>query len=129
MEIVKVVGIGFLTLIISIVLKEYKKEYAIYASIIGGVILLTMSFGTINEIVGFLTRISEKTSYNNSSFISLLLKITGIAVLVEYGTSICKDSGETAIASKIDFAGKIIIISMSIPVISLALDTLLKLLP
>lgn len=129
MEIVKVVGIGFLTLIISIVLKEYKKEYSIYASIIGGVILLTMSFGTINEIVGFLTRISEKTSYNNSSFISLLLKITGIAVLVEYGTSICKDSGETAIASKIDFAGKIIIISMSIPVISLALDTLLKLLP
>lgn len=129
MEIVKVVGIGFLTLIIAIVLKEYKKEYAIYASIIGGVILLTMSFETINEIVGFLSRISEKTSYNNSSFISLLLKITGIAVLVEYGTSICKDSGETAIASKIDFAGKIIIISMSIPVISLALDTLLKLLP
>ncbi len=129
MEIVKVVGIGFLTLIISIVLKEYKKEYAIYASIIGGIILLTMSFETINEIVGFLSRISEKTSYNNSSFISLLLKITGIAVLVEYGTSICKDSGETAIASKIDFAGKIIIISMSIPVISLALDTLLKLLP
>ena len=128
MEIVKV-GIGFLTLIISIVLKEYKKEYAIYASIIGGIILLTMSFETINEIVGFLSRISEKTSYNNSSFISLLLKITGIAVLVEYGTSICKDSGETAIASKIDFAGKIIIISMSIPVISLALDTLLKLLP
>lgn len=129
MEIVKVVGIGFLTLIIIIVLKEYKKEYAIYASIIGGIILLTMSFDTIREIVNFLSRISEKISYSNSGFITLLLKITGIAVLVEYGTSICKDSGETAIASKIDFAGKIIIISMSIPVISLALDTLLKLLP
>ena len=129
MDIVKVVGIGFLSLIISMVLKEYKKEYAIYASIIGGIILLTMSFGTIGEIVGFLNRISEKTSYSNANFINLLLKITGIAVLVEYGTSICKDSGETAIASKIDFAGKIIIIAMSIPVISLALDTLLKLLP
>ena len=126
MDIVKIIGIGFLTLIITIILKEFKKEYAIYASILGGIILLTMSFGTISEIVGFLNRISEKTSYNNSGFITLLLKITGIAVLVEYGTSICR---ETAIASKIDFAGKIIIISMSIPVISLALDTLLQLLP
>lgn len=129
MDIVKIVGIGFLTLIVILVLKEFKKEYAIYASILGGIILLTISFGTISEIVGFLNRISEKTSYNNSGFITLLLKITGIAVLVEYGTSICRDSGETAIASKIDFAGKIIIISMSIPVISLALDTLLQLLP
>lgn len=129
MDIVKIVGIGFLSLIVILVLKEFKKEYAIYASILSGIILLTMSFGTISEIVNFLNRISEKTSYNNSGFITLLLKITGIAVLVEYGTSICRDSGETAIVSKIDFAGKIIIISMSIPVISLALDTLLQLLP
>ena len=111
MEIVKIVGIGFMTLIISLVLKEYKKEYAIYCSLIGGIILLTYSFGTIREIVNFLTKIADKTSYN-SEFIGLLLKITGIAILVEYATSICKDSGETAIASKIDFAGKIIIISI-----------------
>lgn len=128
MDIVKIVGIGFLTLVVSLVLKEYKKEYAIYCSLIGGIILLTSSFGTIKEIVGFLSNISNKTSYN-SEFLGLLLKITGIAVLVEYATSICRDSGETAIASKIDFAGKVIIISMSIPVISLTLTTLLKLLP
>lgn len=128
MEIVKVVGIGFLTLIISLVLKEYKKEYAIYCALIGGMILLTSSFGTIREIVNFLNKIASGTSYN-SEFIGLLLKITGIAILIEYATSICKDSGETAIASKIDFAGKIIIISMSIPIISLTLTTLLELLP
>ncbi|MBO5398024.1 MAG: hypothetical protein J6A36_03740 [Clostridia bacterium] len=128
MTIVKIVGIGFLTLILSLVLKEYKKEYAIYCALIGGMIILAASFGTIKEIVNFLNKISEGTSYN-SEFIGLLLKITGIAILVEYATSICKDSGETAIASKIDFAGKIIIISMSIPIISLTLTTLLELLP
>lgn len=128
MTIVKIVGIGFLTLVLSLVLKEYKKEYAIYCDLIGGMIILAASFGTIKEIVNFLNKISEGTSYN-SEFIGLLLKITGIAILVEYATSICKDSGETAIASKIDFAGKIIIISMSIPIISLTLTTLLELLP
>lgn len=128
MDIVKVVGIGFVTLIISIVLKEVKKEYAIYAVLIGGILLLTASFGTIKEIVNFLSKISEKTSYN-SEFIGLLLKITGISILVEYTVSICKDSGESAIANKVDFAGKVIIISLSIPIINLTLTTLLSLLP
>ena len=128
MDIVKVVGIGFVTLIISIVLKEVKKEYAIYAVLIGGILLLTVSFGTIREIVNFLSKISEKTSYN-SEFIGLLLKITGISILVEYTVSICKDSGESAIANKVDFAGKVIIISLSIPIINLTLTTLLSLLP
>ena len=128
MDIVKVVGIGFVTLIISIVLKEVKKEYAIYAVLIGGILLLTASFGTIREIVNFLSKISEKTIYN-SEFIGLLLKITGISILVEYTVSICKDSGESAIANKVDFAGKVIIISLSIPIINLTLTTLLSLLP
>ena len=128
MEIIKIVGLGFITLIVSIILKETKKEYAIYAILIGGLLLLTASFETIKEIVNFLVEISEKTGYN-SDFIGLLLKITGISILVEYMVSICKDSGESAIASKVDFAGKIIIISMSIPIISLTLTTLLSLLP
>ena len=128
MDSVKVVGIGFVTLVISIVLQEVKEEYAIYAVLIGGILLLTASFGTIKEIVNFLSKISEKTSYN-SEFIGLLLKITGSSILVEYTVSICKDSGESAIANKVDFAGKVIIISLSIPIINLTLTTLLSLLP
>lgn len=103
MDAVKIVGIGFVTLIIVMVLKEYRKEFAIYASLIGGAIILLVSFETIKEIIGFIENISKSTSYN-SEFIILLLKITGIAILIEYAVSICKDAGETAIGSKIDFA-------------------------
>lgn len=64
-----------------------------------------------------------------SPFLSILLKITGISILTEYAVSICKDSGESSIANKIDLGGKIIVIGMSIPVISTALESLTKLLP
>lgn len=103
MDAVKIVGIGFITLIIAMVLKEYKKEFSIYAALIGGTIILLMSFGTISEIITFIQKISKDTSYN-SEFITLLLKITGISILIEYAVSICKDVGESAIGSKIDFA-------------------------
>lgn len=128
MAIVKIVGIGFLTLILSLVLKEYKKEYAIYAVLIGGAIIVFYSMDTIKLIINFINELSEKSDYNDI-FISLLLKITGISILTEYAVSICKDAGENSIANKIDFGGKIIVISLSIPVISTTLETLTKLLP
>ena len=128
MDIIKIIGIGFLALILTIILKEYRKEYAIYVVIICGTIILFYSLDTITSIVRFLQDISKNNSFN-TEFISCLLKITGISILTEYAVSICKDSGEGAIASKIDFGGKIIIISMSIPIIGTTLESLIKILP
>ncbi len=127
MDILKIIGIGFTTLVVTIVLKEYKKEYAIYSTLIGGAIILFISMDTLKVIIDFIKKISIQ-GYNYE-FINLLLKITGIAILTEYAVNICKDSGENSIANKIDFGGKIIIISLSIPVISSSLETLTKLLP
>jgi len=128
MEILKIIGIGFLTLIITIMLKEYKREYSIYSVIIGGAIIIFYSMDKISSIINFLQELSAKSEYNNA-FISILLKITGISILTEYAVSICKDAGESSIANKVDFGGKIIVISMSIPIISTTLETLTKLLP
>ena len=128
MDILKIIGIGFLTLIITIILKEYKKEYAIYSVLIGGAIILFYSMNTISSITNFVQDLSSNSKYNNT-FVTLLLKITGISILTEYAVSICKDSGESSIANKIDFGGKIIVISLSIPIISTTLETLTQLLP
>jgi len=127
MDLVKIIGIGFVTLIIALVLKEYKKEYAIFASLIGGMLIIFFSIETLSYIVEFINDLTQKSNYNN--FIELLLKITGISILTEYAVSICKDSGESAIANKIDFGSKILVISLSIPVISTTIESLTSLLP
>ena len=87
-----------------------------------------MILGKISAIIELLSNLSSKTALNNQ-FLGLLIKITGIAFLTEFAVSICKDSGETAIASKMDMGGKVIIISMSIPIISGLLETIIKVLP
>lgn len=127
MDILKIIGIGFVTLVITMLLKEYKKEYAIYATLIGGAIIIFISMDTVKVIVDFIKNLS--LDVYNYEFITLLLKVTAIAILTEYAVSICKDTGEISIANKIDFGGKIIIISLSIPVISNSLETLTRLLP
>ena len=127
MDMVKVIGIAFITLIFTIILREYKKDFAIYVVIIGGALILLSSLETFKNIMDFINTLSNKSSISND-FIKLLIKITSISILLEFAISICRDSGESAIANKIDIGGKIIVISMSIPVISTMLNGLLELL-
>ena len=108
MDIIKIIGIAFIAVIIIVILKQYRPEFAIYASIITGVLILTIASGTLSGIIDMINSISSKTSIN-SDFLMILLKITGIAILTEFAVSICKDAGESAIASKVDVGGKILI--------------------
>lgn len=128
MEIVKIIGVGLVALILIIILKQYKPEFTIYVSIIAGAIILLMVMDKLYSIINLLSNISQKAGIGNE-FLKIILKITGIAILTEFSVSICKDSGETAIANKIDMGGKVIIISMSIPIMAGLLETILKILP
>ncbi len=128
MEIIKIIGIGFITLIVTIMIKQYKPEFGVYASVIGGALILLMVLDKFSGIISLLTELSNKVSYNNK-FIIILLKITGITFLTEFATSICRDTGETSIANKVEIAGKVMIVSMSMPIISSLLETILKILP
>ena len=127
-EVVKIIGIGIISLIVIIIIKQYRPEFAIYISIIAGTLILLISLQKMGEIVALIQNISEKAGINGK-FLSILLKITGVAILTEFAVSVCKDSGESAIASKIEMGSKVIIISMSIPIISSLLELMINILP
>lgn len=128
MDILKIIGVGIIALIISVIMKQYKPEFTIYVSIIAGIIIIFLSLDKITGIVTLLTNLSKKTGMN-AEYLSILLKITGIAILTEFAVSVCKDAGEAAIASKVDLGGKIIVISMSIPIISALLELIMRIIP
>ncbi len=128
MEIIKIIGIGLIALIIIILLKQYKPEFAVYVSLIAGALILILAIDKLAGIISLLQSLANKASIN-TEFLTLLIKITGIAFLSEFAVSICKDAGEAAIASKMEIGAKLIIISMSIPIISSLLEIILKILP
>lgn len=128
MEIIKIIGIGLISLVIITIVKQYKPEFAVYVSLMAGVLILILAFDKLADIIELLNNLASKTSINGK-FITLLIKITGIAILTEFAVSICKDSGETAIANKMDIGGKIMIVAVSVPIISSLLETVTKVLP
>ena len=100
MEIIKIIGIGLISLIMIIIIKGYRPEFAIYISLISGILIFSLIFGKISGIIGMINNLANK-SWVNKEFLGLLIKITGIAILTEFAVSISKYSGESAIASKI----------------------------
>lgn len=128
MDIIKIIGIGLISLVIITIVKQYRPEFAIYVSLMAGVLILLLAFDKLSDIVNLLNNLANKSTINGK-FITLLIKITGIAILTEFAVSICKDSGESAIANKIDIGGKIMIVAVSIPIISSLLETVTEILP
>ena len=103
-------------------------SYYFNVSIVAGILILVFILSKITGIINLLKSISDKT-YINKQFLSILLKITGIAIITEFAVSICTDAGEKAIASKIEIGSKVIIIAMSIPIISSLLELIIEILP
>ena len=107
-------------------LKDYKKDFAVYAELIGGAIILCICTDYLKKIVEFVKGLS--VTGINSGFILILVTITGISIITEFAVSVCNDMGESAIASKVDLGGKLLIVSLSIPIITSVLNGLLGLL-
>ena len=125
MDIIKIIGVGLIAVMMIVILKQYKPEFALYVSLIAGVLILAMALSKITGIITLLREMSSKASIN-SQFLGILLKMTGIAFLTEFAVSLSNDCGESAIAHKIDLGGKATMITLSLPIISALLGTLLR---
>ena len=122
MNILQLVAFALVSVVIVIVLKQYKVEYALLASLLSGTIILGYAFSKVSSIVSLLEDLVSSVGVNKEFFV-ILLKITGIAYLIEFAVSVCKDAGESAIASKVEMAGKLLIVTLSIPIISTLIET------
>lgn len=123
MNITQIIAIAFIATFIVLLLKQYKPEYATFVSIIAGIIILVFVTNRITNIIELIETLIEDVGINKE-FFKILLKITGIAYLIEFASNVCKDAGESAIASKVELAGKILIVAVSIPIISTLVQTI-----
>ena len=114
MNIVTVAIIGMIGAILTVIIKQHKPEFAIYTSIITVVIIFSSVLGVALPIIS-----DMKSMLNNTSIdfehITILIKSVGICYLTQFVCDICRESGQTAIANKIEFAAKIAICFISLP--------------
>lgn len=92
------------------------------------IIIFLFLVDQIYEIIRMLERIAVTTNVN-MMYVETILKIIGIAYIAEFGSQITKDAGQGALASKIEMAGKILILIMAIPILTVLIETIISLIP
>lgn len=128
MEILQIVGLGVVATVLIVLLKTQRPEMAVQVSIITGILVFILIAGKISAVIGLLDGYTRK-AHIDMQYLTTLLKIIGIAYIAEFGAEVCKDAGESAIASKIELAGKVMIIVIAVPIITSLLDLVIKIMP
>ena len=128
MEIAQIVGLALLTTVMLLILRQEKPVMAVLLSINFAVVIFTFLMDKMAAIIEVLKELTRRAEINYF-FFTTILKILGVAYLAEFAASICMDAGEMAIAKKVEFAAKIIIGVLAIPIIVAILESLLELMP
>lgn len=125
MDIVKIVSFALVSLLVVTLVKNDRKDIAILISLVAGMIIFMFMISRITIIVNFLQNLSNKANID-VVYLDTVFKILGIAYLTSFCSEICKDAGEGSIASKVEFSGKILILTLAIPILMAVMQTILK---
>lgn len=123
MEVLKIVGIAIFSVVIIIILKEQKPEISLLLSIATGIGIMLFVIYKMSDVVGILNNLITKSGVNKD-FLYIIIKVVGIAYIVEFGKNICIDAGESSIATKLEMAGKVIIVVLTLPLITSLVNVL-----
>ncbi len=120
-EIIKVIGVAFVTALTALLLRGTKPELSFAVTVTGVIVILLFIVNYMKTTLVFLTEISGMTGLDNG-LIKILLKIVGIGYLTEFSAGILNDFGSNAVADKVILAGKLTMLFLAIPVIKTLLQ-------
>lgn len=125
MEIVKIVAFAFITLFVVLVFKNKRDDLIVHISIVAGVVIFLFMIDKITSVLQLLQELALKANID-FIYLNIVFKILGIAYLASFCAEICKDAGQGNLGSKVEFAGKILILVMAIPILMAVLQSIVK---
>ncbi len=117
MEMGRVIALGLIGTIFTILLKRENPQLAMLLAAMTGILIFIMICIPLAELITLLRETAEKAGVGEGYF-AVVLKVIGIAYLTQFGAQLCVDAGEGAIAAKIELAGKILMMTAAAPVLT-----------
>ena len=116
MDIFRAAGIAIVTAVLAVTVRQTRPELSVEIAIAGGIVLLGLAASEFGGIAARLKEIFGMMGVSES--LGTALRIAGIACTAQIASDICRDSGENALASNVELAGKLIMIAAALPMLS-----------
>lgn len=116
MNFVSVSGMCIILAAISVVFRQYKKEYSVLLAVVSGCVILYMALRTLLPVLDDLNQ-AVASQKNLEQYLSLMMKGLGICYISGFASGICADCGEKSLADKVELAAKVSIATLYVPVL------------
>lgn len=111
---IQVFGIAAVCLLLAVFLKSQNKMFALLVTLGGAVLIFVISSDVAFNVFDALSDIEDSAGYTGT-YVTMMLKVLGISIVTQVVCDICRDNGESALASQTEIASKIMVLAMLLP--------------
>lgn len=122
MSIIGICILAVVSTILALSLKQNVPHFAILLTLATGIIIFISVCTIMPDIITKIDNLMSATGVN-PEYTAILLKTVGICFLCQFSADICRDSGQGALAGKVEFAGKLMILLSALPLMNEIIDT------
>lgn len=112
----KVAILGVMAVMLAIPLRKDKSEFSMLLIMTACLLIGALALWKIGDVIDFLKSLQSYLG-EGSVYLKILLKMIGITYVAEFGANLCRDAGYSAVASQIEFYGKLMILAVSLPIL------------
>lgn len=123
----KIVIIAIICIFLSSSLKKYNSEFSSIITVAGSVLIFLMLIDEFKNILNYLMEIYNFCDLD-FDFLTIIFKVIGIGYITEFTADIAEDFGNSSIAAKVVLGGKIVICSLTLPLVKKLISVILLLL-
>lgn len=127
MEVLQVAAFALIAAAVLLVLRGQRPELAMYLGLGAGAMIFLFALAPAGRVIEALSLLGSR-AHVDRLYLGTVLKITGLAYVAEFAAQVLRDAGEGAIAAKVEMAGKLFILALSLPIVFGVLETVLRML-
>lgn len=116
MWIIVAAAAGLVGTVLALILGQYRPEFRMLVTAAVTLLLMAMVLEQLSPVLEQLRSTMELTGLTGD-YAAVLFKAVGICLLTQLAGDVCRDSGESSIASKIELAGRAAILLTAMPLI------------
>lgn len=122
----KIAAMGVVAASLAVLIRNFRPELAIQVGLVCGVLVLLYAIDMLSGIKSTIIHATEEFGLN-TEYIEIIFKVIGLAYITQFSAQLCRDSGESAIADKVELIGRLVIVAMVLPLVFSILATMQEL--
>jgi len=127
LDIFQIAGLGIVASLILLLLRKERPELALGAALVAGLMLFFLILPRLSSVISVFGDLATESGLEPLYF-GIILKVLAISYVGDFASAICRDAGEETMASRVEMAGKVLILVSALPIVQEVLNVIRSLL-